>query len=121
MPGCHPPSIILTGNQGAGTITLQEPTNATRDIKDHQVQLLQTECDDYRAMADAMEDGGNDIGFTLIKENVDIEIKDTEKTQGRIKGESSLPLKAIQLNQNVRNTLQVLTANDNRRVSQGSP
>jgi hypothetical protein len=31
-------------------------------------------------MADAMEDGGNDIGFTLIKENVDIEIKDTEKT-----------------------------------------
>jgi hypothetical protein len=31
-------------------------------------------------MADAMEDGVNDVGFTLIKENVDIEIKDTEKT-----------------------------------------
>lgn len=98
MPGCHPPSIIFTGYHGAGTITLQEPTNATRDIKDHQVQLLQTDCDDYRAMSDAMEDGVNDVGFTVIKENVDIEIKNTDKTQEKIKGESSLPLRAIQLN-----------------------
>ncbi len=43
------------------------------------MQLLHTEYDDYRAMADAMEDGVNDIGFTLIKENVDIEIKDADK------------------------------------------
>jgi hypothetical protein len=30
-------------------------------------------------MADAMEDGMNDMGFTMIKENADIEIKEADK------------------------------------------
>ncbi len=80
MPGSPtPPSNIFSAtSHGSGTITLQEPTYGTRDIKDHQVQFLHTDSDEYK-MADSVEVDSYDIGIGVIRGNLDVEIKEIDK------------------------------------------